>query len=258
LLQDAIASGRAHLKKIGGYGETDHQGERIGWIDGDRIYLFPDVAYAVAQKLGNEVGNGLTVGASTLRKRLHEKGLIAEVEPSRKTLLVRKRVDGERSRVLAIFATALSGGKKGDQSDPPPLKPHAGSVFYPPWVSPGSVFLDQSDPDNTLNDKDLSLLGQIGHLFPGREDLRENSEPFLGQFAPEKTDPGETKTDPTDPKTDPSSSESLLISPDLASTEETETCSNCGVTMQAMAPEGVANAQWQCPNCGEEVCHYEI
>ena len=36
---------------------TIPQGQRVGWVTGDDLYLQPDAAYAVAQTLGQKVGD---------------------------------------------------------------------------------------------------------------------------------------------------------------------------------------------------------
>ncbi|MGQ9576987.1 MAG: hypothetical protein ACUVUC_16920, partial [Thermoguttaceae bacterium] len=55
------------------------QGMRIGWIDDEDLYLEPDAAYAVVQRLGRDVGDALAVSPQTLRKRLKERRLLAQL-----------------------------------------------------------------------------------------------------------------------------------------------------------------------------------
>jgi hypothetical protein len=255
LLQDVIASGRAYLQKIvangdstytsqrfGIDGESEYKGERIGWISDAHIFLVPDVSYAVAQRLGNEVGNGLTVKATTLRKRLNEKGLIAETEPSRQTLLVRKHIDGTRESVLAIFTTALSRGKKPDQPDHETPTPHSWSGFLPPLVSRWSGFLEKTDHNILLNNKDLPDRGQVGQVFYPHRDTQENLMPFGGQVSPKKPDHGDPKPDHGDPKTDHLPSTHPLIAGE-------QVCLCCGTLMEETQSEGPAESRWQCPVC---------
>jgi hypothetical protein len=188
LLQDAIASGRAHLKKLGGYDEVSYQGERIGWIDGDRVYLLPDVAYAVAQRLGNDAGNGLTVAPSTLRKRLKEKGLLAEMEANRTTLLVRKQIEGGHYRVLVIFSRILSGGKKHAKYDNSTSNPPELSCFYPPLVTQLSCFSAQYDNYNQLNNEDLKDSWHICHVFTEDRGLEVKNTPESCHIGPRSPD----------------------------------------------------------------------
>jgi hypothetical protein len=124
LLRGAIASGRAHLASPKGgkpendegawgwrrsdYGNHEPQGARIGWLDGDGVWLEPDAAYAAAQRLGQDVGDRLAVQPKTLHKRLHERGLLASTTASRQTLTVRKSFEGQRREVLHLDSATLS------------------------------------------------------------------------------------------------------------------------------------------------------
>jgi hypothetical protein len=120
LLSAAITSGRAHLANTVGenpehpeawgwrfFGdEWRPQGERVGWIDGEDLYLQPEAAYAAAQKQGQDAGDPLTVASRTLNKRLHERGLLLSIEAPH--LTVRRVLQGKRSRVLHLPAGSLS------------------------------------------------------------------------------------------------------------------------------------------------------
>jgi len=59
------------------------QGECVGWVDGEDLYLQPDAAYAAVQKQGRDSGDTLSVTATTLRKRLHERGLLKSSDQNR-------------------------------------------------------------------------------------------------------------------------------------------------------------------------------
>jgi hypothetical protein len=63
--------------------EWQQQGPCIGWIDGDNLYLEPDAAFAAANSLGQESGNGMAIAPRTLWKRLRSKGLLANAESER-------------------------------------------------------------------------------------------------------------------------------------------------------------------------------
>ena len=72
------------------------QGKRIGWVDGPDLYLEPEASYAAAQELARDKGDGLPVSARTLRKRLHEPGLLAAAgDGGRETLTVRRTLAGQ-------------------------------------------------------------------------------------------------------------------------------------------------------------------
>jgi hypothetical protein len=129
LLLSGIASGHAHvagldgrqpddtpeawgwrLKTIGNsLNERDEwqpQGDRVGWVDCDTVYLDPDASYRSAQAMAAGSADGLGITTQTLRKRLHERGLLV-VEGSRQALTVRKVLEGRTRNVLQIRAGAL-------------------------------------------------------------------------------------------------------------------------------------------------------
>ncbi len=131
LFSSAISSGKAHLagpdgeapKKKGelpyplgwGWRQQDRQeplgvgckpsGDRVGWVDGEDVYLDPTAAFQAAQRMVGPGGDGLTVNEQTLRKRLNEKGLLASKDSGR--LTVRKMLEGKRRSVLHLKTEAL-------------------------------------------------------------------------------------------------------------------------------------------------------
>ena len=130
LLSAAVASGRSHVadpdgnqprnperwgwqQKTIGAGQNEReewqpQGNRIGWVDGEDLYLEPDASYAAAQEFAREQGDSLTVTAHTLRKRLKEKGFLRSTEESRQKLTVRRTLQGTRHDVLHLHARGSS------------------------------------------------------------------------------------------------------------------------------------------------------
>jgi hypothetical protein len=131
LLRSLFTSGRAHLEaRVGGAPdpspgscgwkrETDNwtpRGDCIGWTDGDDIYLEPTAAYRVVQIAGRDIGDALTVSEQTLRKRLHEKGLLASIDEKRETLTVRRSICGSSKIVLHFRrGTILPQVSDGDE-----------------------------------------------------------------------------------------------------------------------------------------------
>jgi len=115
LLRSALVSGQAHLEARSG-GEPERgsescgwrdssgarfaKGDCIGWVDDDHVYLEPMAAYRVAQMVGRDVGEALSVSEQTLKKRIHEKGLLASIDESRHTLTVRRTIGGSSRNVL--------------------------------------------------------------------------------------------------------------------------------------------------------------
>jgi hypothetical protein len=130
LVASAIGSGNAHVagsdggepKNSESWGWRSHtvgtgehereemrpQGPCVGWTDGNgNLYLEPDAAYRVAQQVGRDFGDALTVTPTTLRKRLYDRKLLVCTDTRRETFLVRKQLQGQRRVVLCILATAL-------------------------------------------------------------------------------------------------------------------------------------------------------
>ena len=124
LIQAAFSSGRAHLTTLDGGRPNDCQswgwredekeagaykahGDRVGWIDGGNIFLQPDAAFAVAQRMASG-GEGLTVTSQTLWKRLKEAGLLASTDTARDTLKVRRRINGKDQSVIHLLAEKIS------------------------------------------------------------------------------------------------------------------------------------------------------
>ena len=108
------------------------RGERIGWVDGDDMYLEPQVAFASAQKLGRDGGQALAVGSTTLLKRLRDNNLLASWDPKRKRLTVRRTLDGTRRDVLHLKTESILPQQK-------PSQPSQSSHFhgeYQPGESP--------------------------------------------------------------------------------------------------------------------------
>ena len=122
ILLAVLGNGRAHIatpegcvppvaeawgwrQKIIGTGnyereEWQSQGERIGWLDGDALYLEPDTSFALVQRLSKEQGESLPITPQILRKRLKEKDFLASWDESRQTSTVRRVVEGKTVNVL--------------------------------------------------------------------------------------------------------------------------------------------------------------
>jgi hypothetical protein len=140
LLASVLSSGRAHV--AGPDGEPpagspqacgwrpssdprapgsawEPRGERIGWIDGDNLYLDPEAAYGEVQRLGNTQGEPLAVSRDTLHRRLKERGLLASTDTKRKKILIRHVLERARHYVLHLFAgrviPTVPEGPKGPQ-----------------------------------------------------------------------------------------------------------------------------------------------
>ncbi len=82
-------------------------GECVGWVDEEAVYLEPTAAFQMVQRAGREMGEMLTVTEHTLRKRLHEKGLLASVDEKRQTLTVRRTICGSSKDVLHLLRSTI-------------------------------------------------------------------------------------------------------------------------------------------------------
>jgi hypothetical protein len=89
--------------------ELRPQGKRAGWLDGEALYLEPDASFAAAQDMGRAVGDTLSVSPVTLRKRMHEQGLLLAVDSARGELLVRRVLEEARRRVLTVAPSLVCG-----------------------------------------------------------------------------------------------------------------------------------------------------
>jgi hypothetical protein len=129
LLRAAIASGHAHVAGplgdrpdaprvwgwravsvgTGQFERTDWQpqGRRVGWVEDGALYLEPEASYAVVQEIGRGGGDALAIGSRTLHKRLSDQGLLLSIESNRKTLTVRRVLEGSRRNVLHMNPASL-------------------------------------------------------------------------------------------------------------------------------------------------------
>jgi hypothetical protein len=136
ILAAAIASGRAHVAgpegrepadlpaawgwreiTIGGGehapGEWQPQGRRVGWVDGQDLYLEPEAAFAEVQELAGKQGESLPVTPRTLFKRLKEKGLLASWDENRERLTIRRTLESANRAVLHLHTVTLSLSRTG-------------------------------------------------------------------------------------------------------------------------------------------------
>src|SRR6202035_1824481 len=89
------------------------QGARVGWLDGQDLFLDIDSAYGVARAAAAGV-DGLAVGSQTLIKRLHESGRLKSIDERREKLKIRRVIAGRRlegSISLCRRAGAFHRGK---------------------------------------------------------------------------------------------------------------------------------------------------
>ena len=169
LVSSALGSGQAHLaapdgskptgpaawgwreKTIGtGAGERTEwqpQGHRIGWVTQDDVYLDPDASYKAAQMMAGG-GEGISVSGRTLRKRLHERGLII-ADDRRETLTVRRVLEGRKHNVLHFSADTFQAHIHGKADIPDISDIDVG--FEEANEEPMSVLVSGSSPSSGSN-----------------------------------------------------------------------------------------------------------
>jgi hypothetical protein len=127
LIRSAINAGRVHVASLAGTYPPENQGawgwrkedtnegpiwkaqgRRIGWVDGDDLYLDPENSHAEAQKLAGDQGESIPVGSKTLSRRLHEKKKLKTTDPNRGRLVVRRDLEGKRIEVWHLCAQEVS------------------------------------------------------------------------------------------------------------------------------------------------------
>lgn len=122
LLSQAVRSGLAHIAKIDGsypdnpraWGWADAasacwrgNGMKIGWIDGDDLYLLPDAAHKAAQDMAKSGGDNLLITPATLWKRLSERRILKSEDNKRGRRSIRKIIEGTRSAVLHLDSSVI-------------------------------------------------------------------------------------------------------------------------------------------------------
>ena len=132
LLRACLTSGRAHFQTTeAGRPELSpescgwrvdnqnwkSQGDCIGWVHGEDIYLEPTAAYRVIQIMARDMNEPFATSPQTLKKRLSEKGMLASVEVKRQTLTVRRTIAGSTMSVLHFSRNTLLPDALDDDND---------------------------------------------------------------------------------------------------------------------------------------------
>jgi len=191
LLSAAITSGRAYVEAPDGggpanpqtwgwrekRGEWQPQGNLVGWLDGEQLYLQPDASFAAAQAVGKATGEEITVTPTTLSKRLHDRKLLASVEEERGRLKVRRMLAGTRRAVLHLRAESLTGGDGTDDDSEP-----AGGSGNGPALGAGSETFPENRPtgdcpQTAQNDPQVGS-GPVGPVFRAGERYSDATHTF--------------------------------------------------------------------------------
>jgi hypothetical protein len=194
LLAAALASGRAHVAGSEGMepvtspaawgwrhdngGHWQPQGRRIGWVDGEALYLEPDAAFAEAQKLAGEQGESLAVSPRTLWQRLKEKGLLVSWDESRQRNTVRRNLEGTTRTVLHLQVNVLA--PKGPSTPSTNGNGHAMNPENTDVFSGRSDGRSGDSPERPSietgqTSRESSPNGRCGRSDTGRDGFRENS-----------------------------------------------------------------------------------
>jgi hypothetical protein len=190
LLRAAIASGEAHLADFDGeapedelapalgwrrvtVGTGDHtrdewrpQGERVGWIDEEGVFLDPDAAHKASQEMASETER-LAIGAKTLVKRLSERKLLVTQESAREKHGVRRQIQGARRYVLHVAASLLGVGALRDQEAHQPAGQAADATSGPEiWARNELPVVASGPPNGSMEPNDGSWERPAGPKGP--------------------------------------------------------------------------------------------
>lgn len=142
LLGSCIASGEAHVASRsggappqpecwgwrrraaaswGGEAEWVPMGRRVGWVEGDDLYLEPPTAYATVLALANRTEQPLGMSQKTLYKRFMERRLLRSHDAGRPTTRERN-LEGAQKRVLHVgtplFQNRSHRSQRSGEPDP--------------------------------------------------------------------------------------------------------------------------------------------
>jgi hypothetical protein len=138
---EGVADDQAPLERVGWLNGSP-SGHRIGWVEGENLYLEPEAAFAVVQDLAREQGDAIAVQSRTLWRRLREKNLLASYDQKRGHNTVRIRVEQARYNVLHLHASSLYSAKHR------PHRPHRPQEAKNPEKTGGRVGpITEKDPD---------------------------------------------------------------------------------------------------------------
>jgi hypothetical protein len=84
------------------------QGTRAGWTDGENLYLDLEAALTAVQKVGQATGSPIGVSATTLAKRLQQRGFLRSSNEKQGELKVRRTLEGRRRHVLHLAASTIT------------------------------------------------------------------------------------------------------------------------------------------------------
>src|SRR5262249_44998601 len=137
--------------------------------------LEPEAAFAEAQRLAAEKGEGMAIAPRTLLKRLHERRLLAEVDcrGGKTRLTVRHVLDGQRRAVIVLRPQSIFT-LTGSGPSVPIEENHAENQgaktpneYQDEWPLPSPSGPEAHSPPGecpSRNGKGQSFWGEMGHL----------------------------------------------------------------------------------------------
>jgi hypothetical protein len=188
LLASAISSGRAHIAGMDGQEPPNAEalgwragsstsafgkmalGTRVGWVDGDDLYLDLTSAYKAAQEMASDTEH-IPVSTKTLSKRLNEAGHLRTTEKGRDRLTIRKSIAGKRINVLHLALGVITGQAQSAPTAQDQPQDAAGEDSGPESWADSAMPRSETGPDNrptfdapdTCNDG-AGPVGPIGPL----------------------------------------------------------------------------------------------
>ena len=109
-------SAPTHASQWGYRDDKEPRGRWAGWVDGDDLYLEPNLAYAEVQELARNTNDSVTVSLSTLRRRLKQRGFLKSVDETTQTVTLRRKFCGKKQDVLHFSVARLSGSERSLQT----------------------------------------------------------------------------------------------------------------------------------------------
>ncbi|MGC5225407.1 CHC2 zinc finger domain-containing protein [Micromonospora sp. DT81.3] len=179
-LREAIANGNVHLSAMdnavplepGSVGWTEQSngmnrqwranGQRLGVINGDRVYLFPSTAISVANNMSQRADEAFSETKVSISSSLKSHGwLIADSDGKRS---VNRRLGrGSQSRVWDVPLAALMGSND-DGTTPTPDDDGFGPAgdFLPPYLDSDAP--EPAAPEGTRDEPPVDTLEQLDQL----------------------------------------------------------------------------------------------
>jgi hypothetical protein len=180
LLRAALTAGRAHVAAAAGevpdsaevWGwhqraeDWQPQGDCIGWVRGEDLYLEPEAAYRAAQQMSPQ--DGLVLASRTLWKRMQERQLLASVD-ERGRNLARVTLQGVRRAVLHLHSESLMSQKAAQSAQPAhPLEESGacGPFLWAVSAAEPPETAQKNGPAESLESASSNPAGPVGPIGP--------------------------------------------------------------------------------------------